>query len=65
MTAILLRQARKRGVFGTSKAWTGVWVLLVAVRVVRRLTRNQEKVVLRERLEPGETLVIRAVAPPS
>jgi hypothetical protein len=54
----LYQRAVQRGVRGSSRGWFAVAVATWAFRQARKLTSREEKVVLRERLKPGETLVI-------
>lgn len=48
----------RKGVLGSSRGWTAVWVTLAGFRLLRRFTRRDPEVVYREELKPGETLVI-------
>jgi hypothetical protein len=59
----LRRRAQLKGVVGGSKGWTVVWAILIGGRVLRRLTSDEEKVVYRRKLRPGESLVIRSEKP--
>lgn len=61
MIAFVRRRALLRGAFGGSREWTAVWALLLAVRLVRRLTRDTPEVVLSETLRPGEALLLSSV----
>ena len=45
MVAFVRRRALLRGPFGGSRQWTVLWALLLAVRLVRRLTRDKPEVV--------------------
>jgi hypothetical protein len=56
--ARLQRAGIRRGVFGTSRPWLVVAILTTGARLVRRLVAKEEDVVLRETLQPGETLLI-------
>ena len=58
MLHFLYRRAQRRGLLGGSRPWTIVWVALVGLRILRRLTAEEPKVVYSEELHPGETLVI-------
>jgi len=49
-----------RGVVGGSRGWTIVWAVLIGGRMLRRVVRDEEKVVYRSKLLAGESLVIRA-----
>ena len=56
--AILRRRALRRGPLGGSRGWTYLWAVLFAARLVKRLTAGKEELLLREEIEPGQTLVI-------
>jgi len=59
MVAFVRRRALLRGPFGGSRQWTVLWALLLAVRLVRRLTRDKPEVVLSETLRRGPPAVER------
>ena len=48
----------REGLFGDSRGWLGVWVLLTSVRLVRRFLGHKPEVVHRQTLKPGDVLVI-------
>ncbi len=50
--------ATRRGLFGSSRLWMWVFVISQLLKLRRRLTGKEEKVVWRHELEPGETVVI-------
>lgn len=50
-------RARTDGLRGSSSAWMAVWVLLTGYRYVKRKAAP-DPVVIRERLEPGQQLVV-------
>ena len=64
----LLDQARKlgvaRGVFGDSRPWLIIGGLAWGIRAIQWARRPVPQVLLREVLEPGETLVIEHQGPP-
>ena len=63
MLTYLRRRAQMKGVVGGSRAWTIVWAVLIGGRLLRRITSDEEKVVFRRKLQPGEALVIRSEKP--
>jgi hypothetical protein len=63
MLSYLRRRAQMRGVVGGSRGWTILWAILMGARLLRRLTTDEEKVVYRHKLRPGESLVIRGERP--
>ncbi len=60
MLRYLYRRAQVRGVFGGSRGWTVVWVVILGGRLLRRLTTAKPDVVYTSALRPGEALVIRS-----
>ena len=59
MIRLFYRQAQLRGLLGGSRGWKVVWGLMFGAKLVRRATSDKPKVVYREKLLPGEVLVIR------
>ena len=57
--AWIARQAVRRGLLGSSRAWFAVFVATSLAKGVRRVMRSRESTVLTERLEPGAGLEIR------
>ncbi len=64
MAGALYRQAQLRGLFGGSRPWRLLWGVLFGARLLKRATGNTPEVVFREKLRPGEALVIRNGEPP-
>ena len=55
----LARTGFRKGLLGGSRGWTYVMAAAGALHLARRVMgKDQEKVVYREELQPGETLVI-------
>lgn len=50
-------RARSDGLRGSSSAWMAIWVLLTGYRYIKRKAAP-DPVVIRERLEPGQQLVV-------
>ncbi|HEU5081787.1 MAG TPA: hypothetical protein VFU14_00465 [Acidimicrobiales bacterium] len=50
-------RARTDGLRGSSSVWMAIWVLLTGYRYIKRKAAP-DPVVVRERLEPGQQLVI-------
>jgi hypothetical protein len=63
MLSYLRRRAQLKGVVGGSRGWTIVWAVLIGGRLLRRLTSDEEKVVYRRTLRPGESFVVRSEGP--
>jgi hypothetical protein len=56
----LFRRGLKKGVFGGSRPWLVLWLVLAGLRVLRRITRDEPELVFSETLDPGQSLVISA-----
>ena len=63
MLNYLRRRAQLKGVVGGSRGWTILWGVLVGARLLRRLTKDEDKVVFSRKLQPGEAVVIRSEKP--
>ena len=50
-------RGRSRGLRGSSSIWLALWVLATGYRYVKKLA-EPDPVIIRERIEPGEELVI-------
>jgi len=57
-TTMLRRRALRLGLLGGSRGWTYVWAVLFAARLLKRLTAGKEEILLKEEIQPGETLII-------
>lgn len=51
-----------RGLFGGERSWMILGALLWAPRLARKFGGKSEQYVLTERLEPGDTLVLRTIS---
>ena len=60
MISYLRRRAQMKGVVGGSRGWTILWAVLIGARFLRRLTSDEEKVVYRRKLRPGESFIVRS-----
>ena len=61
MFKYLRRRATIKGPLGGSREWTLVWAALLAVRVLRRLTKPKPEILLTQEIKPGESLLISGV----
>lgn len=50
-------RARSDGLRGSSSAWMAMWVLLTGYRYIKRKAAP-DPVIVRERLEPGQQLIV-------
>lgn len=50
-------RARTDGLRGSSSAWMAIWVLLTGYRYIKRKAAP-DPVIVRERLEPGQQLIV-------
>lgn len=55
---LVMAKAVRDGLLGGSRFWTVVGTLGIAMRVLRKVAGDDPEVVYRERLGPGETLLI-------
>jgi hypothetical protein len=53
-----LRNGWRRGILQGSRPWLLAGGVALGVRVVKKLTGAEEKIVYSEQLRPGETLII-------
>ncbi len=63
MLRLLAAMGVRRGLLGTSRAWLAVLLGVTGVRLLGRVMGRQPRVVYRETLEPGPTLVITRGSP--
>ena len=61
MFSYLRKRATLAGPLGGSRPWTMVWAVLLAVRVLRRLTKSKPEILLTETVKPGEALLISGI----
>ena len=59
----LTRRGVQRGLLGDSRGWFGLLIVVSGLRLLRRLTHSEPRVVFSEELEVGETLVITKGTP--
>lgn len=64
MLRLLSRIGIRKLFFGGSRLWTVLGGTALGLRALRRLTARTEKVVYREALLPGESLVVTSMARP-
>ena len=56
----LTRTAMSRGFVGGSRAWVVVGTAAIALRVTARVTGKRPRVVYRQTLQPGESVLVTA-----
>jgi hypothetical protein len=62
VAALGLRSAAKNRVLGkAAQRWSGIWILLLVLDVMRFVRRRRSPVVARRVLKDGEVLVISSV----
>jgi hypothetical protein len=59
MPGYVYRRAQTKGLLGGNRTWSIVWAVLFGLRILRRLTKDEPKVVYSEKLEPGQAIIIR------
>jgi hypothetical protein len=60
LISYLRRRAAIRGPLGGSRGWTRLWIVLLAFRLLKRLTTSKPEVVFTHELKPGESLLLSA-----
>ena len=60
---LIRRAALYRGVFGSSRGWRAVAVVVFGGRFLLRTLGRSEEVVSLERLRPGQSVTITAIRP--
>jgi hypothetical protein len=60
---LIRRRALARGVFGDNTLWRVVAAILFGMSMLKRIFRGGEEIVTVERMRPGETMVLRTIAP--
>jgi hypothetical protein len=53
-----MARALRRGFLGGSRFWTVLGTIGLAMRVLRKITRDEPEVAFSEELRPGQTLLI-------
>lgn len=64
-TALLRQRSIQRGLFGGSRGWMAIGVLVWLPRIWKRFAGRQEELLATERLQPGQSIQIDAVQPPT
>ncbi|MGH9286536.1 MAG: hypothetical protein ACRD0M_12820 [Acidimicrobiales bacterium] len=62
MRSFLWATAVRRGLFGGSRPWMVVLAVIGTARLLRRLAGSAPETVLREKLAPGEQLIVTHLA---
>lgn len=58
MRRLLLARALRKGLFGGSRLWTVIGTIGLAMKVLRKITKDEPEVAFSEELRPGQTLLI-------
>jgi hypothetical protein len=61
--AWIARRGLRKGILERSRPWLYTGLAAVALRVARRIAREQPRTVLAEELEPGQRVEIRVLKP--
>ena len=64
-SAVLRQRSLQRGLFGGHKGWMAVGVFVWGPRLYKRFVGRQEQLIATERLLPGQSIQLTAVAPPT
>lgn len=60
-SAFLVRKAMTQGVFGSSRLWKAVAIVIVSRRAFRKIMGSEPRTIAVERLRPGQSLVLRGL----
>ena len=60
-SAVLYRNAMRKGFLGDSRVWKVVGLLIVGRRLARKVMGSDPQTVAIERIGPGEKLILRGV----
>lgn len=60
-SAFLFRSAVRKGLFGDSRIWKAVGILMLARRGLRKIMGSEVRTVAVERIRPGETVILRGL----
>jgi hypothetical protein len=60
-SAVLFRTSMREGIFGDSRFWKIVALLIISRRAFRKIMGSDPRTVAIERIKPGETVVLRGV----
>ncbi|HEY2430446.1 MAG TPA: hypothetical protein VGI06_16010 [Acidimicrobiales bacterium] len=58
-----MRRGLRRGIGDGSRAWLAVGTVALGIRLIQRMAGPGKPIVVTEELAPGQTLVIRHLAP--
>ena len=58
---LIIRRAMLDGLFGDSRVWKVLAVVIIGRRMLQRIMGSEPRVVAVERIRPGETLIMRGV----
>jgi hypothetical protein len=58
LTARARATGMRKGVLGTSRMWLAIWAVLTSARLMRRWVGHKPEVVFRQRLQPGDAIMI-------
>ena len=60
---LIPRRAVTRGLVGDSRLWRVVAAIVFGTSLLKRFVSGGEEIVTVERMRPGETMVLRTIAP--
>ena len=60
-SAWMFQKSVRDGIFGHSRLWRIVGLVIIGRRALRKLMGSEPQTVAVERLKPGETLILRGV----
>lgn len=64
-SALLRQRSLQKGLFGGSRGWMAVGILVWGPRLLKRLFGRREELIATERLRPGQSIQLDAIEPPT
>jgi hypothetical protein len=60
-SALIFSNAMRKGLFGDSRVWKAVGIVILARRGLKKLMGSEPRTLAVERIKPGETVILRGV----
>jgi hypothetical protein len=60
-SALIFSNAMRKGLFGDSRVWKAVGIVILARRGLKKVMGSEPRTLAVERIKPGETVILRGV----
>jgi hypothetical protein len=60
-SALIFSNAMRKGLFGDSRLWKAVGIVILARRGLKKVMGGEPRTLAVERIKPGETVILRGV----